>query len=127
MLREIEHAKVAHAAAETAEAEAKKAIRERNIEIEHARKAEIAKHAAEKHARNEYKKWQVAVEFSRKQLDIKNHTEKTTHKIMIHQAKLTADAKMHFVRAQVARIAAVKRAVHAHKVWDQMKIVAHHQ
>jgi hypothetical protein len=99
MLREIEHAEVARKAAEIAEAAAKQAIKERNIEIEAARKAEVAKRAAEKTARDEYKKWQVAVEFTRKQLNISVTTEKETHKIVIHQQKLTAEAKMHFVRA----------------------------
>jgi hypothetical protein len=60
-------------------------------------------------------------------LGVKVKTEKRTHQIMIHQARLTAHAKMHFVRAQVARIAAVKRAVHATRIWVHMKSVAHKQ
>jgi hypothetical protein len=60
-------------------------------------------------------------------LVVKVKTERRTHQIMIHQARLTANAKMHFVRAQVARIAAVKRAVHATKIWVHMKSVAHKQ
>jgi hypothetical protein len=122
-LRLIEKAKVAFAAAEIAKKTALKAIRERNIEIEIARKAHQARLLAERHARKEYHKWQLAVQITRRHLNIKIHTERRTHKIMLHQQHLTARAKMFFVRAQVARIAAVKRAVHAHKVWNHQRLV----
>lgn len=120
-LREIEKAKVAHAAADIALKAAKKAIKERNHEINLAKLAHKARLAAEHAARDEYKKWQVAVEYTRKMLNKRIKTEKNTHKIMKKQAALTAHAKMTFIKAQVARIAAVKRQHHAEKVWKHMK------
>lgn len=56
-LREIEKAKIAHAAADVAMAAARHAIRERNIEIKKARDAHHAKLRAEATARAEYRKW----------------------------------------------------------------------
>jgi len=122
-LREIEKAKIAYAAAEVAKERALSAIKERNLEIEVARRAHEARRRAEATARKEYHKWQVAVEYTRKMLKVKITTERNTHRIMLHQQRLTAQAKMRFVRAQVARIAAVKRAVSAHKIWDHQRIV----
>jgi len=126
-LREIEKAKIAHAAAELALHAAKKAIKERNHEIKLAKIAHEDKMKAESHARDEFKKWQVAVEYTRKMLDKRVVTEKATHEIMAHQQRLTTEAKMMFVRAQVARIAAVKKAVSATKIWKEHQKAAKDQ